>query len=400
MSSETALLGKLVRDFMDPPPPVVAPGTGCADAVAAMTAAGRSSLLVGDPAGGIEGIVTEQDVTRRIAFRAGGDSPVSAVMTAPVRTVGADDYLYRAVGTMRRFDLRHMPVIGPDGTVAGMLDLRHALADVGDDAVATVDRLTYEGSPEGLAAAKVAQVEVAAAMLEHGVAAPDIQALISHVNNDIYRRATDDAVNSMTQDGLGEPPVPFAVIVMGSGGRGENFLNPDQDNGFVIADYPDSEHGPIDGYFTELAVRMTGALDDLGFPLCRGGVMATNPLWRKTVSQWRAQTSLWAGRRSIAAVRLADIFFDFSPVWGDAALARTLRDHVTGLMAGNVAFLQAIERDVSDHHSALGFFGRFIVDREAGPFRGWIEVKHGGTLPLINSIRLLALSEPSPASRR
>ena len=29
---------------------------------------------------------------------------------------------------------------------------------------------------------------------------------------------------------------------MGSGGRGESYLFPDQDNGFILADYPDAEH--------------------------------------------------------------------------------------------------------------------------------------------------------------
>jgi hypothetical protein len=58
---------------------------------------------------------------------------------------------------------------------------------------------------------------------------------------------------------------------MGSGGRGESLLFPDQDHGFVLADYPDEQHGEIDPWFIELAERFTATLDRLHFPLCDGG---------------------------------------------------------------------------------------------------------------------------------
>jgi signal-transduction protein with cAMP-binding, CBS, and nucleotidyltransferase domain len=112
----------------------------------------------------------------------------------------------------------------------------------------------------------------------------------------------------------GQPPVPFALIFMGSGGRGESGLAPDQDHGLVLADYPDSEHRAVDLWFRSFSQRVTQALAELGFPLCRGGVMATNPLWRKSLPQWRAQLSYWMRRRNPAVLRSADIFFDFRGV--------------------------------------------------------------------------------------
>ena len=75
--------------------------------------------------GGLAGIVTEQDVLRRLK---GAEQPVEAIMTAPVLTVRADDQLYRAIGFMRRHRLRHMPVVDGQGAVVGMLELHEALA--------------------------------------------------------------------------------------------------------------------------------------------------------------------------------------------------------------------------------------------------------------------------------
>ena len=45
-----------------------------------------------------------------------------------------------------------------------------------------------------------------------------------------------------------------------------------------------------------LAVRFTQLLDAIGFPLCLGNVMATNPVWRKRISEWRKQIALWLRR--------------------------------------------------------------------------------------------------------
>ena len=55
--------------------------------------------------------------------------------------------------------------------------------------------------------------------------------------------------------------------------------------------------------------------------------------------------------------------------------------------------LQEVNRDQAEFHSALNFFGRFTVESDPGPFRGWINIKHGGTLRLVNAIRILALRD-------
>jgi signal-transduction protein with cAMP-binding, CBS, and nucleotidyltransferase domain len=178
---------------------------------------------------------------------------------------------------------------------------------------------------------------------------------------------------------------------MGSGGRGENFLSPDQDNGFILADYPDDEHNRIDPFFVALAERFVRGLDAVGFPLCKGNVMATNPVWRKTESQWRRQVSLWAERRSPVAVLFADIFFDFQSAWGPPAMAEALRAHVTRTIQVSPAFLRELADKGMDHSVALGWFGRLSATRRRGSATGLMDLKQNGTFPLVASVRLWAL---------
>ena len=394
MRSQTAIFSKLVRDFMRDRPPTVSPGTPCAEAIQHMFGDHASSVVVIDAHGRLLGILTEQDVTRRIAFQIPPETPVEQIMTRRVLTIPAGEYLYHAIGRMRRYNLRHLPVLDENRVVIGILDLYDALSAASEQMMQQIDLITHEGTLDGLKQVKTAQVELAAELLDDGLPAPEIQALLTHINNDIYRRVTDMCIASLAAEGWGQPPVDFSVIVMGSGGRGENFIGPDQDNGFVIEDYPDEEHNRIDGYFMELASRLVTTLDTVGLPLCRGYCMAINPMWRKTLSQWFRQLDTWRSKRNRMALRLSDIFFDFQPVWGhNTELARRLRDHVTKMLREDRAFLRAMYDETSDHNVGLGLFGGFVTEKENPYYRGQINLKHHALLPLIEGARLFSLRE-------
>ena len=127
-------------------------------------------------------------MTRRIAGRAVADQPVAQLMTRPVATVAIDQPLYEAIGVMRRHGLRHMPVVDAAGALAGMLYLHDALAAANAGLVEQIERLTHESTLDGLREVKAAEVELAADLVADRVPAPEIQSLISAINNDIYRR--------------------------------------------------------------------------------------------------------------------------------------------------------------------------------------------------------------------
>lgn len=394
MRSQTAIFSKLVRDCMGAKPLTVASGATCGEVVHRMTDERESSVVIHDAGGHLVGLLTEQDVVRRITHRVAPDVPVDAVMTRTVLTIPESEYLYLAIGRMRRLNLRHLPVLTTDRSVVGMLNLDDALTAASAQMVQHIDSITHDDTVEGLKAAKTAQVELAEELLLDGLPAPEIQVLLTHINADIHRRVVTVCGRHMESEGWGAPPVDFVVIVMGSGGRGENYILPDQDNGFIIEDYPDDEHNRIDGYFRELAGRMVRYLDSVGLPLCKGYCMAVNPVWRKTLSQWREQVTQWGRKNSTVAVQLADIFFDFQPVYGRRReLAVDLRTHTVAMAKRNHRFLRAMYDVEADHGTALGLFGRFITERDKPEYRGHVNLKYNGTLPLVEAIRLMSLRE-------
>lgn len=391
MRSQTRIFFAVVRDHLREGCLCVRSQTSVSALLGRMTESKVTSAMVVGSDDRLIGLITEQDVIRRITLRCDGSEPVDSVMTSDLETISESDYLYAAIARMRRFGWRHMPVVDDANRAVGILDLCDALSDAGATMLRRVDVIAHERSRDGLREIKAAQVALAADLFEDNVPAPEIQSLLSEINSDIHRRILQLELADMKTGGWGDPPVGFCAIVMGSGGRGENFLYPDQDNGFILDDYPDARHGVIDAFFIELATRMTRDLDDVGFPYCNGYVMATNPLWRKTRTQWRDQISRWGRKRNTIAIQLADIFFDFRPVYGDEAMAEELRERVTRMARSSPVLLTELDREMERMDVALGWFGRLVTEKEKTAFRGKVNLKHMGTLPLVSAVRLLCL---------
>jgi signal-transduction protein with cAMP-binding, CBS, and nucleotidyltransferase domain len=399
--SPAAALAHGVAGAMAPPPPALPPSTPLGEALAALAAARASALLAADEAGRPVGILTEQDIARRVAFRLPPEAPLSAAMTAPVIACREDEQLWRAVALLRAHRLRHLPVLGADGRAVGMLHRAETLAAASGRLLEHLDALAGDD-----AAVKRAQAGVAAALLAEGVAAPDLVTLVSEINLDLHRRILERTLAAQTEP----PPVPFTLLLMGSAGRGESLLRPDQDNGLILGDYPDAEHGAVDAWFRPFATSFNDALAAAGFPLCAGGVMARNPLWRKTLPQWREQLLLWAHRRHGVALLFADIAFDFRAVaevwpsgsgvraqapaggrtgWGDPAPAPALRAHLHRVLEATPALLAALAQQDQRFGVGLTFWGGF-ADDEPGPGTR-TDLKLHGLMPLVAAARLLAL---------
>ncbi|NCZ53500.1 MAG: hypothetical protein EBY81_06365, partial [Verrucomicrobia bacterium] len=83
----------------------------------------------------------------------------------------------------------------------------------------------------------------------------------------------------------------FCWIALGSEGRLEQTLATDQDNGIIF-----TANGPPEQIRERLlpfAQAVNQALDQCGFPLCKGGIMAGNPQWCLSIDEWQARFGEW-----------------------------------------------------------------------------------------------------------
>jgi len=87
-----------------------------------------SSVMVVDSTGRLVGIVTEKDVVSAVAIgKIGSNLPVARFMKENPITVTPDTPLDEVLEKMRRFNIRHLPVVDKDGKPIGMVSQRDLL---------------------------------------------------------------------------------------------------------------------------------------------------------------------------------------------------------------------------------------------------------------------------------
>jgi CBS domain-containing protein len=360
-------------------PPVVDGAASAASVAALLHDAGAHAAIVADSAGRAVGLVEATDLAAGLQNTTPPGASTAAVMQGPTALCGEGEALHAAVARMRQEGRHALGLVTSDGRPAGLLTLDAALLPLLAPLGALLDGHA--------ASAATQQAELAAALFHDGQNGVAVQRAIALLNDAAMETTAAQTVAGMDEDGWGKPPVGFALIIMGSSGRRESFLHPDQDNGLVLDAYPDDAHVAIDPYFIEFSIRLTTALDRAGFPLCLGNVMATNPVWRKTLDQWSMQIGHWARQGSGQAVLSADIFLDFRHIYGDATLAARLGETVLGIAAANPAFVRQICWQEARDTAPLGLLGQIIPDDHEGR----IDLKLRGTLPLVGLVRFMAV---------
>lgn len=366
-------------------PVLTAPSQATLQQTAARLQAHRSgSCLVVDGDGRAVGVLTERDLLNAVG-RLGAaalERPLSAFMSTPVQSIAPDALLYRAIARMDRLRLRHLAVLDADGRPLGMLTVRALLRVRAGRSLAIGDAVETAPDAATLRAAHDELPALARNLLAEGIAAGNVSAVVSAVTRDITARAAWLAESEMQAAGEGAAPAPWCLLILGSAGRGESLLAPDQDNALIVADDGAAQ---IDGWFGRWSERINAILDAAGIPLCKGGVMVRNRAFRRSESEWREEIGRWIRQPAGEALLNVDIFFDALPVAGDAALADRLFAFARAAAAQAPPFLRLLAEAGTAHRPPLGLFGRLKLEN------GRVDLKRGGLLPIVAAARVMAL---------
>jgi CBS domain-containing protein len=388
---DMALYIRRARDLVKGPPVTCAPTTPISEAARLMTARGVGSVVVADADAAALGIITDRDLRSRVVAKGlSAAMPVNAIMSSPLIAVEPERLAFDALLEMTRRNIHHLGVID-SGRLVGVVSSHDMLGLQGAHPVGLAREIESAESLDQLAGASPRLHEVVRWLAGGGAGAFDIGRIVAELNDRLVRRALAVVEAALAADGAERPPLAYSWLAAGSEGRREQTLKTDQDNGLVYDDPPPPLAAQAENYFRRLATQAGAALQRLGFPLCPGGYMASNPRWCRSASVWRTEFAAWMDAPEPERLLFASLFFDLRPVAGDEAPGRALWEWVCDRAPSQRLFLRLMAHSAVERTPPLGLFGRFVVERK-GVHKGTLDLKARGVFPMTQAMRVYALS--------
>ena len=209
--------------------------------------------------------------------------------------------------------------------------------------------------------------------------------LVSAFNDQLSRRVIE-----LTARRHRLPASSWCWLALGSEGRHEQTFVSDQDNGLIFSATDHHEADALRALFLPFAQDVNRRLADCGFSLCSGGIMAGNPEWCLSQSEWKQRFVDLVRVPEPQALLNASIFFDLRPLYGDVDLGEGLRSHLLSLTVGATAFLHLMAANALQAQVPLNFRGEVVA---AGGVSGnQIDLKKFGSRIFVDAARIFALA--------
>ena len=385
-----------LRELVEGEPLKVLPSASVREVLLQLSSRGTDAAVVVDGATQVPlGILTLRDVLRRVAMEAGGDrleAPVASVMTAGLITVPADTTVHQASVLMVRRAVRHLVLTENDGRCFHIVSQSDLYALPGARSGELVKLILAAGDIPALARLSAEVRGFAAGLLAERVGAEAICQRISALNDLISLQVIE-----IVSAGFELPYVPWCWLVFGSEGRLEQTLATDQDNGLIFAAATAEEAERLRQVFLPFAQAVNQALDDCGFPLCKGNIMAGNPAWCLSLDEWQQAFGRWLNAAEPEAVLNSTIFFDFRALYGEESLSRELSEWLLDRAPQYPIFLRALAATTMDWNSPLNWWQGFRYD-DNKEFPHSIDLKLHGSRPFVDAARIYALTHGVAAS--
>jgi CBS domain-containing protein len=353
------------------------------DALARMHEQRIGSMLITNDAGAALGILTRYDILGRVTLAGVSlDAPMGSVMVSPVQTLSTTHTAQDAALLMSRLHIRHVPVTREENGVHKVVGI------VSERDLFAIQRLSLQHisnsirSASSIDALKKIAPDIrrfAERLLGQGIQSRQLTSLVSHLNDILTQRILD-----VLADAHGLARAQACWIALGSEGREEQTIATDQDNALILADEVDEATRER---WLALALEANETLDSCGYPLCVGNIMSSNADLCLRLKDWRARFEHWIGMGDPEDLLNASIFFDLRPLWGQQALASSLREVVTQLAPQKPRFLKLLALNALERSVPITWTGAIDTDEE-----GYTDLKLRGTAIVVDAARLYSLA--------
>lgn len=326
------------------------------------------------------GILTDTDICRAVSEQ---QNPATTLCQGyasfNLRTIDADHEIGDALLTMTRYRIHRLPVIDASGNVVGILGQSDMLAHIGHHSQLISIQIEQAEDLSSLHTAVELIGRYIRAQHQNGVKIGIVSRMVQTLNAQVFTKLWQLIVPAEVMSNT-------CVIVMGSEGRGEQIMRTDQDNALIIKDgfsHPD---------LAQFAETFNNHLASLGYPLCDGNIMMTNPMWRQPLKQFEAQISLWFKNTDPMHSIYLSAILDGEYVCGDQSLLTHVREHLKiAHRQSDPMFVRQFARAALQFGEINQWWQKFVPLLGGKPSSHNIDLKKVGIFPLVHGIRALAL---------
>ena len=383
-------LNRPLAQLIQREPVTCAAETPLRDALKQMKGHSVRSIIVVDGAGAPVGVFTLNDLRDRVVLQdVPLDTPVARVMTSSPVTLPAEATAAEAIQSMAAGGF-HQMIITAHGKALGTVS-EHDLFALQRVSLRQIHHaIRSSRSIKGLAHVAGDIRNLARNLLAQGVSAEALTRTIASLNDALTREVINRVLQDHELEGL-----DWCWLALGSEGRGEQTLATDQDNALIFV-APDTLPEVLRARHELVAFArdVNAALDELGFPLCKGNIMASNPQWCLTEAEWRSQFTTWLSEPTPEALLNANIFFDFRPLYGNSTLSEHLWQWLTDRTQDNKLFLRLMVQNALETEPPLGLIRVFQVSDKPGR-EGTLDLKKRGARIFVDAARVFALASGS-----
>ncbi|WP_040249426.1 DUF294 nucleotidyltransferase-like domain-containing protein [Psychroserpens mesophilus] len=335
------------------------------------------------------GIITDKDLRHKIATGKHDISEhVTAIMSAPVITFPKHITVAEAQIAMLNHGISHL-CITKDGTInselVGILSEHDIIVIHGNNPSVLIKEIKRASSANQLQMIMQKAQLLMKNYIEQNIPVGFITNIISAINDAITKRCIQLSIDELQE----ELPTSFAWLAIGSQGRKEQLLLTDQDNALVYENVQND--AVVKSYFLRLSKAVNNKLNVVGFEFCPAEMMASNPKWCLSVSQWKAQFKNWITHPDEDKILLCNIFFDYDFVFGNHDLVDQMSDSIFEAIDNYEIFLNFMGRNALRNPPPLSFFRNFLVE-DSGDHKDQFDIKARAIMPLVDAARLLILS--------
>jgi len=331
------------------------------------------------------GIVTNNDLSKRVlALGHDINASVSEIMSAPIIAIHESALLYEALILMQEKDIRQLAIKDSYGKIISIINNDELLKSQSYSSSIMIHEIESAQYLDDVISAHKKLPQFIKALIDSGANVQNISRIITKITDTVTKKIIDLAIKE-----IGEPPVRFAFIAMGSLGRKEQTLVTDQDNAIIFEDVEKEKMDEVKGYFQKLSEKVCVDLDKSGYELCKGNNMAMNPTWCQPLSQWKKYFADWILTPDPQNLLKVNIFFDFRSVYGHEQLSDDLRSFVSENVNKEDKFLYNLMQNALHYKPPLNFFGN-ILTKSTKDYTESLDIKET-IMPIVMFARIYAL---------